>query len=81
MQSLSGIPFHVAHAGIFASQFAPRFLLAEVPNDHGAIGGGGGEDVWDLGIPCRLGDVGVALGGFGGGGVNVGRGGILEVQD
>ena len=56
MQTLGGIPRHIGNGGTgrFAPELTPRFLLLEVPNDDGAVAGGGGQDVWNLWIPADL---------------------------
>lgn len=57
VEALGGVPSHGGDGGGgvgFAAELAPRFSLAEVPDHDGAIGGGGGEDVGDLGVPCHL---------------------------
>lgn len=63
VQSLRRVPCHVGHRrpGAFTSQLAPCLVLLEVPNDHGAIAGGRGQNVRYLRIPAQAGDLGRLL--------------------
>ena len=84
VQSLRRVPCHVGHRrpGAFTSQLAPCLVLLEVPNDHGAIAGGRGQNVRYLRIPAQAGDLGrLLLGGTGADPRHLGIGRVGQVGD
>ena len=84
MQSLRRVPCHIGHRrpGTFTPQLAPCLVLLEVPNDHGAVAGGRGQNVRHLRIPAQTGDLGrLLLGGAGADPRHLGMGRVGQVGD